>query len=385
MDQAAQPHKARNLEIDGIRGWAAFVVLCFHFTWETFGQRFPILRATPFRVVLNSHLAVCVFFVLSGDALTLPLFRSMQTHSMHRLVLSRFFRLSVPILASCLFVWALMRSSLVFNPLAGEVVGSTNWLASFLAFEPNLLAAVRYSVYGVYFDHTPVSYNPFLWTMSIEMLGSVVIFLNAYLYPYLRYRNQVLVCQVLYFAAFRSYVCLFVVGMLLGSLRADGSLAAIASKRSWRLASWLGLATVAAATAVFGEHLGTMKVVALACLSVACVYANPVVTSFFRSRFSVFLGELSFPMYLLQFPVLVSLTSWLILKAQAAGQLTLLVASSIGLLSVLASLALAWLFRLGEKRFLSALNRRISDWLSDNPQQVPAVEQRPQGLGLTQK
>jgi peptidoglycan/LPS O-acetylase OafA/YrhL len=193
------------------------------------------------KLVLNSHLAVCVFFVLSGDALTLPLFRGLQAQSIHRLVLSRFCRLSVPILASCMLVWGLMRANLVFSHEAAPVVSSADWLATFLLFEPNLWGVIRYGIYGVYFDQAPKSYNPFLWTMSIEMLGSVLVFLNALLYPYLKRPHIVLVCQIIYFAVMRSYLCLFLVGILLGSFRSEGTLAKFAAKPAWLAASWAGL------------------------------------------------------------------------------------------------------------------------------------------------
>jgi len=51
------------------------------------------------------------------------------------------------------------------------------------------------------------------------------------------------------------------------------------------------------------------------------VHSNPHLLGFFRSRLSLFLGRISFPLYVLQFPVLVSLSSWLFWKVGAAGGL----------------------------------------------------------------
>lgn len=46
-------------------------VLIFHLAWELFGAVVPAFRTPALRFVLDGNLAVCVFFVLSGDALSL--------------------------------------------------------------------------------------------------------------------------------------------------------------------------------------------------------------------------------------------------------------------------------------------------------------------------
>src|SRR5262245_41931407 len=59
-------------EIDGVRGWAALSVLFFHLFWELFGGVVPAFRSSILRFWLDGPLAVYIFFVLSGDALSWP-------------------------------------------------------------------------------------------------------------------------------------------------------------------------------------------------------------------------------------------------------------------------------------------------------------------------
>ena len=56
--------------LDGVRGWASLMVLLFHAFWETFGNVLPVFRNPVTAFLLDGHLAVFVFFVLSGDALS---------------------------------------------------------------------------------------------------------------------------------------------------------------------------------------------------------------------------------------------------------------------------------------------------------------------------
>ena len=84
-------------ELDGIRGWAAFSVLLFHIMWEVFGIKFPEFRNNYTAFILNGPLAVYVFFVLSGEALSTPYRMTGKRSSVTRLALKRYLRLSIPI------------------------------------------------------------------------------------------------------------------------------------------------------------------------------------------------------------------------------------------------------------------------------------------------
>src|SRR5436190_12566173 len=93
----------RALEIDGIRGWASLSVLVYHAFHEMFSRLLPWLNNAWFAPVFDGRLAVCVFFVLSGDALTAAFWARGGTdpRPIDRLLVRRYTRLTIPILMSC--------------------------------------------------------------------------------------------------------------------------------------------------------------------------------------------------------------------------------------------------------------------------------------------
>ena len=72
------------------------------------------------------------------------------------------------------------------------------------------------------------------------------------------------------------------------------------------------------------------------------IYSNNRLQSLFDNRFSHFLGELSFPVYLVHLPIVVSLESYLILRLCADGIVTRGSAYFIILVTLAASLFAAW-------------------------------------------
>ncbi len=68
-DPHTHPGASRIGALDGLRGWAALVVVVFHFTWEMWGVHFPVFRQFPASLI-NGQLAVSIFFTLSGYVLT---------------------------------------------------------------------------------------------------------------------------------------------------------------------------------------------------------------------------------------------------------------------------------------------------------------------------
>jgi peptidoglycan/LPS O-acetylase OafA/YrhL len=132
-------------DIDGIRGWAALSVLLFHVFWEVFGMLVPEIRQPALRFVLDGHLAVFIFFVLSADALAWPFISTGKPELLDRTVLKRYFRLALPIFFSGLMAYALMRAGWIYNAQAAPLVKSNApWFANSLTFEPNLFSLINF-------------------------------------------------------------------------------------------------------------------------------------------------------------------------------------------------------------------------------------------------
>src|SRR5450432_239103 len=108
--------KDRFAYLDGLRGWAALLVVLHHGTiaidfalytgqpadsrgfWDVRISGTPFFPLAP-----GGSLAVCLFFALSGFVLAHAYSRSQQNWL--ALAVRRFVRLGIPMLAGCLFAW----------------------------------------------------------------------------------------------------------------------------------------------------------------------------------------------------------------------------------------------------------------------------------------
>ncbi|AMO93565.1 acyltransferase family protein [Collimonas fungivorans] len=373
--------KNRLEEIDGIRGWAALVVLFFHLTNETFGNLVPVFRSDFLYFLLNGGLAVTVFFILSGDALSSSFLKKTDFALLDSLLIKRYFRLTVPILLSCAIVYVLMLAGANYSAAAAKVIHREDWLGAFLPFEPHLISLLRYSFYLVYAGHSNiVSYNPFLWTMSIELAGSLLVFLYLYLSTRLQAPIRILYALIVFLLVAQSFYCLFFIGILFAQYRANGVFDRLRASRTWNFAVIAMLIAIVITYTFskkypnFWQYININAVTAAAL--VFCFYTSSWTVGFFSSKFSRFLGEISFPLYLVHFSVIISLTSFLTVKFSGLGTLDTSHIFLIILISIATSITAAVIFRRVEISALKPVNRLPAYLLSIRNPSVAPVPQK---------
>ena len=339
-------------ELDGIRGWAALSVVVFHMTWETFGALVPPLRNALTAFLLDGGLAVSVFFVLSGEALSSAFFGGGGRRAVIRLALKRYSRLTIPIIAACSLALLLYVAGLTYNIEAARIVHRPDWLGSFLNPVPNFAHAVRYMFWNVYTgipDRDAII--PFLWTMKFEMLGSISVFMVLLCLDRLRGIGVAvgwLVLALLFEQSIHSKLgplACFLAGLTYSRLRWSGFFARAQQRRAVQILSWIAVLLLGAWDAL--SHLKMVDrdyVWLTAVLLTGAVFCNRQLCSAFAGKLSRMLGKLSFPLYLVQFPVLVSLTSYTICVAGRGGALAPWQIATIAIGSVLACLVAAYAF-----------------------------------------
>lgn len=357
----------RAVEIDGIRGWASLIVLFYHAFLEMLRVAVPAVGHPLLAPLFSANLAVSVFFVLSGDALSLSFFQSGRPGAIDRLVVRRYFRLTIPILMSCFVTYVLMKAGLDYHVRAAELLHRQDWLGNFLQFSPSFYEFLKYSLLKVYTTHTPeMAYNPFLWTMSIEMIGSMLVFLLCYLWPRLRSGERVCVFLAIALVMLGSNFALFFAGVLFSYLRRGGVLDRLLADRQHQ---FIALAAVAACVGIYIIDAGwTQSIVPLhrvliPLLSMAlvfCAYTHRGLKAFFSNRFARLLGVISFPLYLLQFQVLISLDSGLVVHDYAAkGRLDPGALLGFAVATIGVTIAAAGCFAVLERAALRAVDRRV--------------------------
>ncbi len=219
----------RDTHLDGLRGLAALVVVVVHgivafdFALYTGLARHSVfawdvsLSGAPLLIPMAGDLSVCVFFALSGYVLS---------HSFGKtrlgplaLLLKRYARFTPAILSASLISYALLAGGLMQNHGLAAISRST-WLAEQMRQPPSLTQALQEGLYGALVTGSSV-YNVSLWTMCIEFWGSVILIavfsLTAFRTsrPEIRERDRILLLCVLGILGSGSYLALFAFGALL--------------------------------------------------------------------------------------------------------------------------------------------------------------------------
>jgi peptidoglycan/LPS O-acetylase OafA/YrhL len=355
-------YKSRRLsELDGIRGWASLSVLLYHVFWESFGVLHSGFRNAFTAFPLNGTLAVSIFFVLSAEALSISYLVTKDRKALTRLVTKRYLRLTIPILFSCLLVFALMKLEFTYSTQASHILGRDDWLGRFVRFDPSFGGMLHYSLLGVYLGNGVGSYNPFLWTMGMELMGSIVIFVLLFADEHLKKVNVILVVLTAALLADSSFLGCFTAGLLFARFRSHGVFDRLQATGSIQLPGYLAIVILGAAGASLSlrGHNGRSLIV-FAPLLLFIIYTNKSISYFFaETTISQALGKISFPLYLVQFGVLISLMSLLVVTAEAHGGLSSGVIWGVALLTITASLVAAFLFLPVER-----LTHRLSNKLA---------------------
>ena len=362
----SSPATGRVTELDGLRGWASLCVVCYHVVWQVFGVQVPAVRNIWTAFVLDGPMAVAVFFVLSGDALGSATLSSRGAVRLWRLVLKRYVRLAVPIFAVCLVISALKAAGCVHNARAAGLVGQVPYFGGWLPATPTPGQVLGYAFGGVFRADEATTIDRFLWTMPIEAVGSCCVFATM---SYARSSERPAVLVLALFEAAllatpvigveATYVACFFAGLYFALTRREGTLAAMRARRSMPLVSGAAIAVLVAAESALHLSGRTDVTPLLAVALVFSVLCNGPACRVLRAWPSRWLGRISFSLYLVQYPVLVSATSYAIVVAAPAGRLGPGWICAIALGSIALSVAAAVAFEPVD-RFATWLGRWIA-------------------------
>lgn len=100
--------------------------------------------------------------------------------------------------------------------------------------------------------------------------------------------------------------------------------------------------------------------IVLASAAVLVCYSSGDLLAFMRSSLSKYLGRISFPLYFMQFPVIVSWTSWCIVQGHAHPESILASPISIVLSSLVVALVVATITERLEARYLAYVDRTLA-------------------------
>ncbi len=355
--QLAARTDSKLVQLEALRGVAAFIVVAWHFLWAFDPARIGIVDGfDPSAALLGSvsfasidgPAAVTLFFVLSGFVLPLGFFRSGRTELVVRATAKRWLRLVCLVMLAVLLSWILFRCGLYRHREAAQLSQSA-WLGTFggshpgHGFQPSLPGALlEGSLFA--FLREPDMYDPVLWTMHHEFLGSFVTFFLALL---LRRTRPAAALWLLTTAAI---VVHFTDPYLIAFVAGTG-VAWLMSRSGLHLSPLAALGCIAAGIFLFGylEPRGTYAVfsavrdagparfdrIAIHTASGVLIIVGLLGNDRLGSSLTIapfrLLGRLSFPVYLFHFPLLCSLACgvFVLLRPAVSLQDTLLVVAAI--------------------------------------------------------
>ncbi|MGN7360411.1 acyltransferase family protein [Paenibacillus sp. SAF-054] len=326
--------KTKIAYLDGFRGLAACVVVVSHF-FQVFAPsvfegkpeiaHFPFegfAARTPLNLMFNGNFSVCVFFVLSGYVLSWRYFRTKDKMHIYASALRRFFRLAIPATLSVCLAFAAMRLGLGFFDNIRQATQSS--MPDPFTASPRFLVMVQEALYHTFFTYGS-AYNPVLWTMTYELLGSFLIF--GFLLTLGRSKLRILGYAVLAVLLADSYYLGFVLGMVLSDLSYSGRDRLAAFLPPWTVPLLLGAGLYLGSFPYVGTGNTIYSILVWrgsstfslfvfyhtlgACLTLTALLISPRLKSLFGRRPFLYLGRISFSLYLVHFTIICSLGSYL--------------------------------------------------------------------------
>ena len=376
-------NSGKELAVEGLRGLAALNVFLSHFLFGFFPRLFDALYpsiqtsvaeksslltffSSPlFTVFFNGGNAVAVFFVLSGYVLTKPYFERGDVASLRSRFVKRYFRLMIPSGVATLLGYGLYRGGFLHN-VDLHAVTHSDWLTTQFRAEASGGFAIQDALMGCLF-HGVNRYDPPLWTMRVEFVGSLLLFAAYALFPK---RSKVLpntaLVLLFVFGFFSRVDALYFAGFWLGSLLPHTRVPD--RKIVLPISFSLGMILLAYDASPFysvllytEEHRVACNLLGAAFLLYAVIHGRKL-NRFFCRRPFVFLGKISFSMYLIHIPILFSFTYWTYLRFLGTISTPILLgieAIATSLVVVLCSLVFERLVDRSGIRFSSYLAKKV--------------------------
>ncbi|PEM31365.1 acyltransferase family protein [Bacillus wiedmannii] len=360
-------------ELDSIRGLAALTVVFGHFCLML--PSLPnSIKFSPLRFLWAGGEAVIVFYVLSGFVLSMALYHSKTNYWGY--LIKRFVRIYIPY-----YFWIIVTFVLfiLFSPY--EVVGLRDWFYDRWQGSITKLDSINHFV--LLNNFFTENYNPVIWSLAQEMRISIVFPLLFLLFYKLNWKKTILFALSFSFisvflnmlhigkaegfyngyADTLHFTSMFMVGMLLFKYQEK----LIYSYRNMKkfkkgFLIALGIILYLYSILIYGFSrndttflLKDWGVVMGVSIFIIMAMSNLKVKAFLNKNVFVYLGEISYSIYLCHFPIMMVLFKLLYTKIPIFFLLTLCITMTL-LFSIIS-------YHLIEKKCINWAKQRTSNFL----------------------
>ena len=325
--------------INGLKGIGALMVYFCHFVFAFYYGAYSLLPESchtasqieisigksPLNLFYSGNGAVCLFLVFSGFVLCLSYFAGRDRKRLGAGAWKRYFRLMPMILAANILIYVLMRLGLYRNAETAVLTKSEAWFAGFNQFAPDFLKMLYESLIGCFLQGSN-DYNGVLWTIPYLFWGALVVYLAAYLVGENRLRYIVYAVMILVSLTTDIYFT----AVFLGFAVSDFFCTQKKGMELWKkyralpiLSFVLGLYLLSYPS-IGSDITGTIYGILPPAYTVIYHVAGAVgllagvlglgsLQRFFGAKPFRFLGDVSYSLYLLHFPVIATFSCWFFL------------------------------------------------------------------------
>ncbi|WP_395489023.1 acyltransferase family protein [Cedecea davisae] len=316
--------KDKLLHIEGVRGVACLMVVLSHLALVFYpgvhekelitNQVESFIFNSPLPFFYSGTAAVFIFFVLSGYVLTYGVMKNSDILlAVSTMTIRRYFRLAIPVVASCVLSFLVIKYSTV------DTSKLSAWISSYGKFDASLSGSIYSGLLETFFRGGS-AYNPVLWTMKIEFVGSLIIFFYCAVASKIERKNQI--ALAFSFVIFMlpisqtekySYIC-FMAGTILHNTRFKINtpfsiimvLIGIYFGGVHYGSSAYAYAISLISYPVFGEMTNAYYLFCAfsGILLVTAIIKNDMLSNLFSIKPFVYLGRVSFSVYLIHLPIM---------------------------------------------------------------------------------
>lgn len=370
--------------LEGLRGIAAVIVLLhhlqlafaqnilnelrFYFEQITDSWLLATVMHAPINLFFNGELSVFIFWVMSAFVVSIKLFDKNSKKYLVQAISKRYFRLAIPVFFSTMFAYSAMKLGLMFNQeLLGVVTSNPKaWVLSYYDFEPNFLLAVKAALLDVFINIDGDNYNSVFWTMFPEFLGSIICFIIFATFGRNKYRFHIyLLLGSVTFLLEYYWVITFIIGHTLCDLHYSKNKTQLHSLIQFLFKNIkinLIILFIALIIGGFYNYYAFLYVPTSGLILYLIVKTKPV-QGFLQNRFFLWLGEISFSLYLIHIPIIFSFSCYTFLNLPFDQTINAILSS---ILTIILCLFIAHLFTRYIDKFAIRLANRIGKNISEH-------------------
>lgn len=327
--------KERFLWIDGLKGICCILIFVHHFicafyTAFVFGLNYPahtnfdkLISESVISVFINGNFLVFIFCTISGFVIARSFMKKGKKQDLLKVTLKRYLRLCIPVLLLGMIVWLLSSFKLFFHLEAAPLTGSSIWLGAYYLVKLSLKDILISALFKTPFYGDSYISNA-LWMYGNFLLGSIVIYFLCLVFDKKKKRDSLfLIVPLMACLINESFIACFISGYWLNFLVDDLKI----DKIKWK--PLLAFILIFVGLFLGGYPFGVMPDnyyhylkfsncflphFLAAVFLISGLYLAPFWQKFLSNKLFLWLGKLSFAIYLVHIPLIYSYSSYLFLR-----------------------------------------------------------------------